>query len=142
MKKSIITCCVAILMFSSCSKEEQETFEITDATYRVLGINDTECAGVNNGSTIQVRLSLKIQDAVVEKMISQYMTESGEGGKDDYIIDAAQIESEKLNYSWCYRFDDDDWVEEKFKLVGMTMMGAPIESNQVTLRIDRPAGAN
>ena len=142
MSKIIVAFCATILLLASCTKEEGTVIEITEASYRVQSINDANCTGINGGSTIQVNLNIKIHSVVVEKLVSQFNAQNGQGGKDDYTLDPSQIMDGNLSYNWCYRFDDDDWFEEKFKLVGMTNMGEPIESKQVTLRIDRPIGAN
>ena len=126
----------------SCSKEEPVMLKIVDAKYRVEKINDPECGDAVNGSSIQVTLEIANIDIIVEKLVNQYVDEEGRGGKLDEAVNATAAQSGKLSFQWCYLFNESNWFDEKYKLVGMTMNGAPIESNEFTLRINRPDGAN
>jgi hypothetical protein len=54
--------------------------------------------------------------------------------EDDFIISGSTIE-----YDWCFRFGNTDWFEVKPTIVDPNRN--PL-SNEVTIRVNKPAGAN
>ena len=139
MKKYNVTLMLLVLLAAiSCSKEEAATLKISDVSYRVQQLNDC----YNGGSTIRISLEVDNNDVMIEKLINQYKDANGNGEKLEFPVQNEDIQNGQLEFEWCYFFGEDDWIEEKYKIAGMSNMGVKIESNEFTLRIERPAGAN
>lgn len=137
MKNAILICCT-ILFACSCQKETMPKLELVDVTARVEVVNPPDC----NGSDITIILEVNREGVMIETIQNQYVNNLGNGGLlNTDISEWTEDASGNLRNSWCYTFDVADSFEEKYKLIGMTEMGQPIESKEVSVRIERPAGS-
>ncbi len=144
MKKNYLFYSLCLIAsFFSCEKDTPNVLQLEEVTYFVDQINTPDCPGDELGTIIKVTLRYSGGPFVFDKLVNQYVFESGSGGKNDLTILQENIVGEdQLVFEWCYTFEDNSWVEEKYKVIAQNEMGATLESNEVKLTISRPPGAN
>lgn len=137
--KNILIWTVTLLLFISCSKDDEgSSTSITASaqTFQLNGINNCNTSS-GSGSTFVMTIPYTSSDGVtIEKL--QINTKVSDGDSDSDTNTQFTDTGTSIVWAICFRFGPQSWVEYEVKLEG----SGGSSSNATTVRINKPNGAD
>ena len=130
--------CIALLstfLFSGCGDSDDIT--ANSSSFSFIQLNTCDIGSGDLATRFNFRVNY---DAALDVQISKVLFDIEWSSGDSDSAETSSIDdlATSVEYSWCYRFGSEDWVEITHRLV--TSNGT--ESNESVVRIDKPDGAN
>ena len=138
----LLALCIILLSFASCKDDSTSSampiVEITDGSYTVIEINDCDIGGDPATEFLFELIYNASSDIDIDGVEFDDLFSSGQEIENNF-EDDLDVSGNSLSFDWCYRFGSNEWVELTLKILAENEQ---VESNEYTLRVDRPEGAN
>ena len=135
----ILSIAAFCMLFLSCKKDDARPLNATTGGFSYEVLNDCALSSGSNGTRFDFQIELASAptipfDGIEFDVVWADGDVSNDRYDDDFIITGSTVE-----FDWCFRFGSLDWFEVKPTILDAD--GKAL-SNEITIRVDKPAGAN
>ena len=136
----------AFMFLTACEKEREPSLFIESIETEIIALNNSEfCPDEDeaHGTRIHVNMIIRSYRTNINKLEIKYLDSNQRGGILTKEVNNQSITSEGiLTYGACFWFDNREFFDETYRLMGTTDEGLEIESNEVKIKILKPEEAN
>lgn len=136
--RTIVVACLFSLLFISCGDDESDNFITAKSTTFIF--NELNTCDIGSGlpaTSFDFNIDYDASDNIEITNILFDLKWSG-GDTESTETNEFTDTGMRIEYDWCYRFGNDDWVEITQRLETKN----DITSNTSVIKVNRPDGAN
>lgn len=130
----------AVLLMTACSKDDDmRPLKATSGSSSFDVLNDCDIGSGSNATSFTFEIELDSPPMIELGGVEFDLKWSDGDESDDAMDDDIIITGSTVAWDWCFRFGGTDWFEIKAVVLDDNLKAA---SNEVTIRVNKPAGAN
>lgn len=139
----LLILCISLVIVTSCKDDSTSsgdiTIEIVNGTSTFNELNDCDIGSGASATEFLFSLGFEASDNIDIDGVEFDLVWSDEDEAPNIFTDDFEVTNQTLQFHWCFRYGPTDWFELDLKILAED---EEVESNEYTIRVDRPEGAN
>jgi len=138
----LVIFCTLVLVLSGCKDDDEEVqpiINLTSATYSVESLNACDIGSGDLASNFIFELEYEASPSLEFDGIEFDLRWSDGDQSNNIVVSTFQRSDDFVEFDWCFRFGTTEWFELDATIVGEN---ETVESNPVTIRVEKPQDAN